>query len=315
MASSPMIGEAVAAADDPSWRHRFADVNGVRLHYTDAGTGPLVVLLHGFPEFWYAWRRQIPRLVAAGYRVIAPDMRGYNLSAKPPQVAAYGLRTLADDICALIASAGAERASVVGHDWGAVVAWAAAMRHPARVERLAALNGAHPLKMLMGLLEPQQLYRSRYILSFQLPWLPEHAVRKDGAKVLFKALDHASVGWASIERDAYREAFEMPGAIRAMIHYYRALFRPTTALWPRPVDVPALVLWGERDPYLGRGLAQPGPAWAPNTRVEFLPELGHFIHHEAPDLISDLLITFLNAGGKASRSSGEASSPSRVRAE
>ncbi|HTV25612.1 MAG TPA: alpha/beta hydrolase [Polyangiaceae bacterium] len=292
-------------ADDPSWDHRFVHVNGVRLHYVHAGTGPLVVLLHGFPEFWYAWRRQIRRLAAAGYCVIAPDLRGYNLSTKPTAVGAYRLRVVADDIRDLIASTGAKHASIVGHDWGAAVAWATAMRHPECVERLAILNGPHPVRMLLGLSNPEQLRRSAYILFFQLPWLPEYMTRRHGWKALLSVFERsgALARWAPSEVAAYRQAYQKEGAITAMINYYRALLRPTLASWPRRVDAPVLVLWGQRDPYLASWLARPPRAWAPRARVEFLPEQGHFIQHEAPGWVAERLIAFLqdNEWANASR--------------
>src|SRR5919199_846997 len=124
--------------------HHHAIVNGVRLHYVEAGEGPLVVLLHGFPEFWYSWRKQIPALAAAGFRVLAPDLRGYNLSDKPPGTHAYRMEMLTADVAGLIAHAGGGRAAVVGHDWGGAVAWMMPLRHPAAVSRLVILNAPHP---------------------------------------------------------------------------------------------------------------------------------------------------------------------------
>jgi pimeloyl-ACP methyl ester carboxylesterase len=168
----------IATLDDTALRHGYADLAEARLHYVEAGDGPLVVLLHGYPEFWYGWRQQIPALAAAGFRVVAPDARGYNLSSKPPGVSAYAPRRLAADIRDLIAERGASRAFLAGHDWGAAVAWVAAMVHPEVVERLAILNVPHPRRMLEALRRPgRQMGRSWYIFFFQLPWLPERAVR------------------------------------------------------------------------------------------------------------------------------------------
>lgn len=153
--------------------HRYADLGDVRLHYVEAGEGPLVVLLHGFPQFWYMWRFQIPALAEAGFRVIVPDMRGYNLSEKLPKVADYRVELLARDVERLIEACGARSAAVVGHDWGAMVAWMAAMLHPERVERLGILNVPHPERFARGLLRPPQLLRSSYMFFFQVPRLPE----------------------------------------------------------------------------------------------------------------------------------------------
>ena len=160
-------------------REGYAEVGDVRLHYVEAGDGPLIVLLHGFPEFWYGWRLQIAPLAAAGFRVVAPDLRGYNLSSKPDGVGAYGADKLAADVRGLIQERGAESALVVGHDWGGTAAWTLAMNHPEVVDRLAILNAAHPRKLNEGLRHPSQLRRSWYFFYFQLPELPEHHVQAD----------------------------------------------------------------------------------------------------------------------------------------
>jgi pimeloyl-ACP methyl ester carboxylesterase len=157
--------------------HRYADLGDVRLHYVEAGEGPLVLLLHGFPQFWYQWRHQIPALVEAGFRVVAPDMRGYNLSDKPLGVQAYRVELLARDVERLILACGEWTADVVGHDWGAIAAWVVAMRHPDRVGKLAILNVPHPARFLDGLLSPMQLLRSSYVSFFQIPRLPEEVIR------------------------------------------------------------------------------------------------------------------------------------------
>lgn len=311
---------SVTPPDDPSWQHQFVHVNGVRLHYVQAGSGPLVVLLHGFPEFWYAWRRQIPALAAAGFRVIAPDLRGYGLSDKPAPVEAYGLGSLVEDVRALIESTGARRASVVGHDVGAVVAWALAMQHPERVDRVCILNGPHPVRMLRGLLNPLQLVRSWYIFFFQLPQLPERVARRNDFELLLEPFARipARRGWAPHELDAYRRAFEVPGALSAMINGYRAPLRGGPGVRPRPVDAPVYVLWGDRDPYLRRSLAHPGERWAPRARVEHLPHAGHFVQHEAPDLVNARLVAFLSEEAvsqseAASRGEGAAAAEAPLR--
>jgi pimeloyl-ACP methyl ester carboxylesterase len=147
-------------------REGYAEVGDQRLHYVEAGQGPLIVLLHGFPEFWYGWRLQIKPLAAAGFRVVAPDLRGYNLSSKPEGVAAYDTAQLTADIRGLIHERGAESALLVGHDWGGTVAWATAMHHPEVVDRLAILNAAHPRKLSQGLHHPGQLRKSWYFFFF-----------------------------------------------------------------------------------------------------------------------------------------------------
>src|SRR4051794_30450729 len=158
-------------------REGYADVGDQKLHYVEAGEGPLVVLLHGFPEFWFGWRLQIEPLAAAGFRVVVPDTRGYNLSSKPAGVDAYTVDKLADDISGLIRELGAESALVAGHDWGGSIAWTMAMYHPEVVDRLAILDAAHPRRLNEGLKTPHQLQRSWYFFFFQPPGLPERQVR------------------------------------------------------------------------------------------------------------------------------------------
>ena len=207
----------------------YADLGEVRLHYVEAGEGPLVVLLHGFPEFWFSWRFQIPALVAAGFRVVAPDMRGYNLSSKPRGARAYDTDRLAADVRDLIRERGAERAFVAGHDWGAGAAWITAMNHPEVVERLAILNVPHPRRMLQGLRTPRQLAKSWYILFFQLPWLPELSARAGGwwgfRRVFEKEARPGAFTPSDIER--YVDAWSQPGGPTGMINFYRAALRRT----------------------------------------------------------------------------------------
>ena len=157
-------------------REGYAEVGDQSLHYVEAGDGPLIVLLHGFPEFWFGWRLQIEPLVAAGFRVVAPDTRGYNLSSKPEGFEAYGVDLLADDIRGLIGELGAESALLVGHDWGGSIAWTVAMNHPEVVDRLAILNAAHPRRLSEGLHNPNQLRKSWYFFFFAVPGLPEDVV-------------------------------------------------------------------------------------------------------------------------------------------
>jgi pimeloyl-ACP methyl ester carboxylesterase len=287
----------VSSESGPRWRHGSVEVNGVRLHYVEAGAGPLVVLLHGFPEFWYGWRHQIPALAAAGLRVVAPDLRGYNLSDKPRGVGAYAVVHLVADVAALIEALGAERAHVVGHDWGAGIAWALAMRHPRLVARLAVLNGPHPQRLLRGLASPRQLARSWYMFFFQLPRAPEYVLARAGYALLLQPFAQLPPSARFSERDLaeYRAAFAQPGAITAMVNYYRAMLRPGAAPRLSAVDAEVLVLWGDADPYLGSELAHPPPRWVPRARVEHFPGVGHFIQHERPDVVNARLIDFLMA--------------------
>jgi pimeloyl-ACP methyl ester carboxylesterase len=283
---------------------RWADVApGVRLHCVEAGPadGPPVVLLHGFPEFHLAWRHQIPALARAGHRVIAPDLRGYGLSSKPPRVADYRLEHLAGDVAALIAGVARDgRASVVGHDWGGVVAWCAGMWHPERVARLAILNAPHPAAYAREVrrFPPVQLLKSWYAVAFQVPWLPEALLRWNDFAVARRllALGPARGGGARVVQQ-YVNALARPGALTAAINYYRAAGRrPPTAV-PRhrlrPVAAPTLVIWGDRDAYLVPQLADGLEPWAPGVRVERLPEGTHWLHHECAGRVNGLLAEFM----------------------
>jgi epoxide hydrolase 4 len=277
----------------------YAEVNGIRLHYVEAGEGPLVVLLHGFPEFWYSWRHQIPALADAGYHVVAPDMRGYNLSDKPKGWRQYDADPLADDIAALIRQFGVAKAHVIGHDWGAAVAYLTAMQHPDVIDRLAILNVPHPERMLAGLRTVRQLRKSWYMFFFQLPWLPEAMVRRNDfawGKHIFRA--DAPGAFSDEDLARYTEAWSQPGAVTSMLNYYRAALRqsPRKALERMsPIDAPVLVIWGERDRALGSELAEPDRKMVPNARVERLPQATHWVQHDAPERVNELLVEFLKA--------------------
>jgi pimeloyl-ACP methyl ester carboxylesterase len=275
-------------------REGYAEVGDVKLHYVEAGDGPLVVLLHGFPEFWFGWRQQIKPLSAAGFRVVAPDMRGYNLSSRPDGVAAYDLGLLAADIRGLIQERGAKSALLVGHDWGGSVAWATAMNHPEVVDRLAILNAAHPRKLLQGLHHPGQLRKSWYFFFFDLPRLPESVVHADHWHFFRHFLRDARPAFTPEEMDRYVEAWSQPGAAAGMINYYRSSVRakkPEAQI--RSISAPTLVIWGEQDRYLGPELAEPDHDDVPNLeRVERLPDASHWVHHDDGDLVTKLLIDF-----------------------
>jgi pimeloyl-ACP methyl ester carboxylesterase len=273
----------------------------VRLHYVEAGEGPLVVLLHGFPEHYYAWRYQWGALAAAGYHVVAPDLRGYNLSSKPRAVRAYHMKALAYDVAALIEHCGAERAAaLVGHDWGGGVAWGTAMRYPEHLERLTILNCPHPLTFMRALTTPRQLLRSYYIFLFQLPWLPEHLLPLNDFASLRRTLRTDTTrpdAFTPADVDRYIAALRQPGALRGGINYYRAFIRYGLAERHllRRIDLPTRVIWGERDRYLGRNLAAPPRRWVPNCRVERLPNASHWVQCDAPERVNALLLDFLRA--------------------
>ena len=274
-------------------------VNGLRFFFVDQGHGTPVVLLHGFPEFWYAWRHQIPALAGAGFRVIAPDMRGYNLSAKPPGVRSYQVSHLVDDVAGLVRHTGAGRACIVGHDWGGSVAWQVPMRHPGMVERLVVLAAPHPAVFQRGLARPAQLLKSWYIFFFQLPWLPEATFRAGGFSRLARTLRDEPVhrgAYSEADIEHYVRALAQPGALTAAINYYRAGMRYSLGQIKaevRPITVPTLVLWGDRDRYLGSHLTEGLEDWVSEVRVVRIADASHWIQNDVPDRANALLLEFL----------------------
>jgi pimeloyl-ACP methyl ester carboxylesterase len=284
---------------EEGWTHRTFDVGEVRLHAVETGEGPLVVLLHGFPDFWYGWRHQLGALAAAGFRVVAPDMRGYNLSDKPAGVWSYGLDRLAADVAGLVRACGATRARVVGHDWGGIVAWHAALRHEGLVERLAILNAPTPGALRGAPMPPDQLLRSWYISAFQLPGLPEAALSFHDFALLRSSLAGEVKRPGALTKadlDRYAAAFAEPGALSAAIDYYRALPWSLATDAPKAADRfdrPTLVVWGEQDPHLAPALAGLDPARVPHGRVERFPDAGHWVHLDATDPVNGLLVAFL----------------------
>ncbi len=278
--------------------HQYIQANGLRFHYVEEGSGALLILLHGFPECWYGWRHQIPEL-SKQFHVVAPDMRGYNLSDKPTKVSAYQMEHLAADVAALIKALGYEKAYVAGHDWGAAVAWAVAAYHPHVVEKLAILNVPHPEEMKRAFLQfnLKQWMRSWYIFFFQLPFLPEWVV---GTKTFFSRTftSMTTNPNAFTEQDiaVYEEAYKQPGAVKGTIAYYRAAFRSVMQKRTFPkIQCPVMVLWGVQDKALGVELTY-------NTANHCVhkPEIiydegsGHFVQHDNPAWVNRHLLRFLN---------------------
>ncbi len=239
------------------WTHRDEQVGDLRLHWVEAGEGPLVLLLHGFPELWLAWRNQIPVLAAAGFRAVAPDLRGYNLSERPRGVSSYRMERLAGDVANLVRHLGYERTFLVGHDWGGAIAWCVPALHPGLVERLAILNAPHPIVMKRKLATLAQARRSSYIFFFQLPYFPERSLTSHRAGFLARMLRRDPV-----TPGASRPKRSRPIARRSCGPARRRR-RSTTTARPSAAgggipglrraleDVPTLVLWGEKDRYLG----------------------------------------------------------------
>ncbi|MEX1364267.1 MAG: alpha/beta fold hydrolase [Nannocystaceae bacterium] len=282
--------------------HRYVQLDEVRLHVVEAGEGPLVVLLHGFPEFWYSWRFQIPVLVRAGFRVVAPDMRGYNLSDKPSGVRAYRVERLAADIAQLVDRLGERRAAVVGHDWGGLVAWWFAMRHPDRLSRLSVLNCPHPEHQLAMMRDREQLRRSSYMLAFQLPVLPERRLLANDGEVLRRTFRTDPVregAFSDSDVDRYVQALS-GGSAHAAINYYRALLRRSPFALRRalrPVQQPVQVIWGARDHHLGQQYARPSAALAADLRYDVIEDASHWVQVDRPAQVNARLKEFLDPLG------------------
>ena len=295
-------------ADGERWSHDTVESNGVSLHVVTAGPedGDLVLLLHGFPEFWYAWHHQIPALAEAGYRVVAPDMRGYNCSEKPDGVAAYHIDELVGDVVGLVHAFGREDAHVVGHDWGGLIAWQTAVDRPGAVDRLAVLNAPHPSAFEREIRRSlTQLRKSWYVGFFQLPVLPELGLGVNDFAMLDRILGDGTVNpgaFTETDIDRYKRALARPGARTAALNYYRAMARRNAKLTLRqggvgdlPVRVPTLLVWGEQDDALDVSLTEGLEQWVDELRVERLPEASHWVQFDAPERVSDLLEAHLAA--------------------
>jgi epoxide hydrolase 4 len=269
----------------------------VTLNAVAAGpkNGPVVLLLHGFPEFWYSWHKQIDPLAAAGFRVIVPDQRGYNLSSKPSGVESYALSELASDVIAIANQLGRERIFLAGHDWGAAVAWSVALLHPSRVAKLAILNVPHPSIMRRYLIKNRrQLRKSWYIFFFQLPFLPEAFFSaRNFRKGVASLVGSSRPGTFSPDDLAqYRAAWSQPGALTTMINWYRAAFRHRTPFSDRTVRVPTRILWGARDAFLMVEMAQESLKYCTQAELITFPDATHWLQHEEPARVSQLLIDF-----------------------
>jgi pimeloyl-ACP methyl ester carboxylesterase len=280
-------------------KHRQVSLGRVRLHCVEAGSGPVVLLLHGFPEFWFSWRHQLPALADAGFHAIAPDLPGYNLSSKPRGVRSYRIEALVEDLVGLIRSTGQQRVFVAGHDWGGVLAWHLAAFHPGCVERLVVLNAPHPAAYFRELGHADQRRRSWYVFFFQLPLLPELFVRRKNFAILDAMLRHTMLrpdAFTADDVQLYKEALRRPGALTAALNYYRAALRRGWRRDPRleqPLRVPTLVIWGERDAYLSPRLLDGLEQWVPGVRIERLPGVSHWVQNDTPESVNRLLLEFL----------------------
>jgi epoxide hydrolase 4 len=287
-------------------RSMVIPANGIRLHAETAGPpdGPLVLLLHGFPENWACWLKQIGPLARAGYLVVVPDQRGYNLSDKPRGISPYRMDEIARDVIAAIDHFGREKAILVGHDWGAAVAWHVAIHYPERVQKLAVLNAGHPAAMARALTRfTLQALRSWYIYFFQVPVLPEFLLRQGHYASLRRILRSTSNPGSFSKHDLarYTEAWSQPGALTAMINWYRAAARQTLSQGPKGyrrsadarVPMPALILWGDRDAALIPQLAEWSLEWCDQGQSIHFPKATHWVQHDESEQVTGHLLGFI----------------------
>lgn len=283
---------------------QIAQVNGIRLHYASSGQPgrPLIVLLHGFPEFWFAWQAQLGALGHTHF-VVAPDTRGVNLSEKPAEVRDYRAHRVAADIVALAQSLGYEEFTLVGHDWGGAVAYTLAIQHPQRVRRLVILNAVHPAIFVRELRDsPAQAAASQYIHKYRRPDAAQRLAQDGFADMVdgLRDADGRLPAWFDDDtRSRYTQAWSQPGALDAALNYYRAgaIFPPLPGEPALPVldesalvvRAPTLMLWGERDRFLLPGCAQDVEHVIPNVRVQRFPNASHWIAHEEPEAVSRLI--------------------------
>ena len=280
-----------------NWNSQYITTNGIKLHYVTQGEGPLMLLLHGFPEFWYSWRHQIPEF-AKDYRVVALDLRGYNESEKPAEPSAYVMPELIKDVAGVIQGLGYETCVLVGHDWGGAIAWFFAYAHPEMVEKLIVLNIPHPAKFAEAFRSNlQQLQRSWYIFFFQLPLIPELLLQWDDYAAIARAFIEAAIDKSAFsleDIEAYKDAAAKRGALTAMVNYYRNVFQ---GLLNQPewgtLSIPTLMIWGENDTALGTELTYNTQAYVPDIEIHYIPDCSHWVQQEQPELVNQYMRHFL----------------------
>ncbi len=275
----------------------FIQVNDINLHYITQGSGSLILMLHGFPEFWYSWRHQIPEF-AQDYKVVALDLRGYNESDKPQQKSAYVMAEFIKDIEGVIKGLGYENCVLVGHDWGGAIAWCFAYAHPEMVEKLIVMNFPHPAKFMEGLGTPEQLLRSWYIFFFQLPFLPELMFEFDDYQAIASAFKNMSLNksaFTEADLEAYKDAAAKRGALTAMINYYRNIF---PGFFDRQewgmLRIPTLMIWGKNDTALGTELTYGTEEYVESFQLRYIPNCSHWVQQEQPELVNQYMQEFLS---------------------
>jgi pimeloyl-ACP methyl ester carboxylesterase len=290
-------------ADSGEIRHEFVRANGLRFHVATCGGGDrLALCLHGFPECWFSWRHQMPLLARLGYRVWAPDLRGYGDSDRPPRMADYAIEALLADVAGLVDAAGVSSVTLIAHDWGGIIAWFFAMRRLRPLERLVIMNLPHPVPLQRALRTSwRQRLRFWYVAVFQIPLLPEAVLRARNYRAIGDAFRNSAVDKHRFPDDVlqvYRDSAARPGALTAMLNYYRAFVRGggqrrQDALGYPVIDTPTLMLWGEEDVALGKETTYGTEAVVPNLTLRYLPRVSHWVQQEAPETVNALLEAWL----------------------
>lgn len=280
-----------------NWQHNFISTNGINLHYVSQGSGKLMLMLHGFPEFWYSWRHQIKEF-ASDYHAVALDLRGYNDSDKPASLSAYQMSEFIQDLKGVITGLGYEDCILVAHDWGGAIAWNFAYAYPEMVEKLIVLNIPHPAKFAQGLRTPQQLLKSWYILAFQIPFLPELLFQLNDYQAIKEAFSGMAIdktAFSEADLNAYRDAAAKPGALTAMINYYRGIFPLLFNNQPewQILEIPTLTIWGEADTALGKELTYGTEAYVRDWQIKYIPNCSHWVQQEQPALVNSYIWEFL----------------------
>ena len=280
---------------EQSLQHNYIYTNGIRLHYVTQGEGPLVLLLHGFPEFWYSWRHQIPEL-AQHFKVVALDLRGYNNSDKPKDAKAYHITELIKDVQGVIKGLGYDDCILAGHDWGGAIAWSFAHRYPEMVEKLIVMNMPHPAVFSKALKSsPQQMLKSWYIPFFQLPWLPELLMQAEDYRAITVAFsDNVSNKHAFSPQDIemFKDAASKRGALTAMLNYYRSNSDLFQQDW-ETLETPTLMLWGIDDAALGKELTFPTTIYVRHLQIKYLENCSHWTQQEQPELVNRYMWEFI----------------------
>ena len=275
--------------------HGFLRSGPVRLHYVTMGKGPLMLFLHGFPDFWYGWRHQLAEF-AKDHRVVAIDMRGYNDSDKPAGREAYAMPKLIGDVGTVIDELGdGGKATLVGHDWGGVVAWTFAETHPEKLEKLVIINIPHPAVMAKAITRPPQLFRSWYMYMFQLPVIPEFMLTRNHGELMESVFRGGAVNreaFNATDLAAYRDAICKPGVATATMNYYRNLFANAGRSWGQ-IKVPTVMIWGLEDRALGPALLEGNDAYVGDLTIHRVPGAGHFPHQEKPHMVNALIRDFI----------------------